>query len=65
MRRREFLKTAGTAAAMPIFATALSAAAEVPSTTSARLFVGCCALSYRKYLDTGAMMMEDFFRKAV
>lgn len=65
MRRREFLRTAGTAAAMPIFATALSTAAQVPSTTSARLFVGCCALSYRKYLDTGAMTMEDFFRKAV
>ena len=65
MRRREFLKTASTAAAIPIFASALSPTAEGPSPTSARLFVGCCALSYRKYLDTGAMTMEDFFGKAV
>lgn len=65
MHRREFLKTAGTAAAMPIFATTFSPAAENSSATSARLFVGCCALSYRKYLDMGAMTMEDFFRKAV
>jgi L-ribulose-5-phosphate 3-epimerase len=65
MRRREFLKMAGTAAVMPIFATALATGVEGPSRTSARLLVGCCALSYRKYLDTGAMTMEDFFRKAL
>jgi sugar phosphate isomerase/epimerase len=65
MLRREFLKTAGTAVAAPMVSSALSLAAETPSATSARLFVGCCALSYRKYLDTGAMTMEDFFRKAL
>lgn len=64
MHRREFLKTAGTAAAVPFFGDA-RIPGEVSPTTSARLFVGCCALSYRKYLDTGAMTMEDFIRKAV
>lgn len=65
MHRREFLKTAGSAAAMPIFATTFSPGSDNSSATSARLFVGCCALSYRKYFDTGAMTMEDFFHKAV
>jgi len=64
MHRREFLKAAGTAAAMPIFSNAL-AAVESGSTTPARLFVGCCALSYGKHLTAGAMTMEDFIRKAV
>jgi L-ribulose-5-phosphate 3-epimerase len=64
MHRREFLKAAGTAAAMPIFANALTAT-ELGSTTPARLFVGCCALSYGKHLTAGAMTMEDFIRKAV
>jgi len=61
MHRREFLKAAGTAATLPV----VLASAESSSTTSARLFVGCCALSYRKYLDAGSMTMEGFFRKAV
>ena len=64
MRRREFLKAAGTAAAMPIIGNALTAG-ESSSTTPARFFVGCCALSYGKHLTAGAMTMEDFFRKAV
>ena len=38
---------------------------EKGSTTSARLFVGCCAYSYNKPLTAGTMTMEDFFRKAV
>ena len=61
MHRREFLKAAGTAATLPV----VLASAESSSTTSARLFVGCCALSYRKYLDAVSMTMEGFFRKAV
>ena len=64
MHRRDFLKAAGTAAAMPMFSNAL-AAAESGSTAPARLFVGCCALSYGKHLTAGAMTMEDLFRKAV
>jgi L-ribulose-5-phosphate 3-epimerase len=61
MHRREFLKAAGTAAALPVSL----ARAESSSTTSARLFVGCCALSYGKYLDAGSMTLEGFFGKAV
>ena len=30
-----------------------------------RLFSGCCAYSYRKYLQHGPMTMEDFIEKAV
>jgi hypothetical protein len=64
MRRRDFLKTAGTAAVMPILGNTITPSEKV-SSTSARLFVGCCAYSYRKHLSAGAMKMEDFFRKAV
>ncbi len=28
-----------------------------------RLFVGCCAMSYSRYLRSGQMTMEDFIRK--
>lgn len=31
----------------------------------ARLLVGCCAISYSKYLKGGQMTMEDFIRKGV
>jgi len=64
MHRREFLKVAGTAAAMPMFGNVRTPAESGP-TKSARLFVGCCALSYGKHLTAGAMTMEDFIRKAV
>src|SRR5438874_9011194 len=64
MRRREFLKTAGTVAVMPILGNTFPSS-EKGSTTSARLFVGCCAYSYNKPLTAGTMTMEDFFRKAV
>ena len=30
-----------------------------------RLFSGCCAMSYSKYLRNGQMTLEDFIRKAV
>jgi len=30
-----------------------------------RLLTGCCAYSYREYLQSGKMTMEDFFLKAV
>ena len=68
--RREFLRLSGVAAAaIPVFghAAALPLRAEppAPSANHARLFVGCCALSYRKYFEAGSMTMEDFFHKAV
>jgi sugar phosphate isomerase/epimerase len=73
--RREFLQT-GSAAALAGALTppgqAGAAEGERPSDTPSRhvskvprLFVGCCAYSYRKYLLHGPMTMEDFIRKAV
>jgi sugar phosphate isomerase/epimerase len=44
-------------AANPLGATGASA--------QPRLFVGCCAYSYNKYLSKGPMTMEDFILKAV
>lgn len=70
--RREFLIGAGAAVAtVPVLGragalTPASSAAAAPSpATKARVFVGCCAISYKKYLDAGSMTMEDFFSKAV
>lgn len=70
--RREFLLASCAAAvAIPVFGRAgvsssmRGSAPATPANNHARLFVGCCALSYKKYLDAGSMTMEDFFRKAV
>ncbi len=70
--RREFLLAAGAAVAtVPVFGYAGGSTPErhpdrPPSpATQARIFAGCCALSYKKYLDAGSMTMEDFFGKAV
>lgn len=70
--RRQFLKTAGIAAASTL---GLGLGAGVAPGNDAegkkpRLFSGCCAYSYRKYLDfkyqgPGKMTMEDFILKAV
>jgi len=66
--RRQFLKSAGTAAATPL---ALGAAESKPTSDAVdlskqpRLFIGCCAYSFRKYLESGKMSMEDFIRKGV
>jgi sugar phosphate isomerase/epimerase len=60
--RREFLQTAGVAAA------GLTTNPQAPvakSDKEPRLLVGCCAYSYNKYLRSGQMTMEDFIRKAV
>jgi sugar phosphate isomerase/epimerase len=65
--RRKFLQTAGVAAA------GLAAnprgrtldAQEPKNDKEARLFVGCCAYSYSRYLRSGQMTMEDFIRKGV
>src|SRR5882672_2413909 len=70
--RREFLIAAGaTVVTVPVHGhagglTPASRAGTAPSpATHPRFFVGCCAFSYKKYLDAGSMTMEDFFRKAV
>jgi len=67
LHRRAFLKTAGAASAASL-GLGLRAGAQPgdpPSDTRPRLFSGCCAYSYRKYLQTGRMTMEDFILKAV
>jgi sugar phosphate isomerase/epimerase len=69
--RREFLKKAGWAALAgagltrpsPSAAAHPALAAEIKA--DPRLFVGCCAYSFRKYLESGRMSMEDFIRKGV
>jgi sugar phosphate isomerase/epimerase len=69
--RREFLKWTGLTAlagaelALPraLHAADSSLADDIQKDT--RLFVGCCAYSFRKYLADGRMSMEDFIRKGV
>jgi sugar phosphate isomerase/epimerase len=70
--RRTFLKTASAAAAAGSILTgpARRAAATSdpnapPASSEPRLLVGCCAYSYRKYLEHGPMTMEDFIRQGV
>lgn len=68
IHRRQFLKTAGAVAlASANFtpSTGALAAARAGAETHPRLFVGCCAYSYREYLKSGRMTMEDFIRKGV
>ncbi|HXH50793.1 MAG TPA: sugar phosphate isomerase/epimerase family protein [Terriglobia bacterium] len=70
--RRRFLQSAGAAAyvgaglELPSQAHAAARGAganDVGST--ARMFPGCCAYSYRKYLSHGQMSMQDFIREMV
>jgi len=67
--RRGFLKTAGlTAASLSFGASALPGRPPELIKNSAghpRLLSGCCAYSYRKYLEHGPMTMEDFILMAV
>jgi sugar phosphate isomerase/epimerase len=69
MHRRDFLKAAGlTAASLSVGATTLQG--QTPeliknSPGHPRLLSGCCAYSYRKYLQNGPMTMEEFILKAV
>jgi sugar phosphate isomerase/epimerase len=75
MFRRQFFQTAGAAAvAGAVLGSSQTSASQggPPNDASSRatsrvprLFVGCCAYSYRKYLQHGPMTMEDFIRKAV
>ncbi|MBZ5563739.1 MAG: sugar phosphate isomerase/epimerase [Acidobacteriia bacterium] len=65
--RRDFLKTAGVAVAGSV---QVSLANSLPQEAKKaepqpRLFSGCCAYSYGKYLKSGQMTMEDFILKAV
>jgi sugar phosphate isomerase/epimerase len=65
--RRSFLQAAGNTAAGSLATSPLAAARRPEGTASTRprLLTGCCAYSYRKYLESGKMTMEDFFLKAV
>ena len=72
--RRTFLRGAGAAVATGsgLFGAGKgSAEASLPlggAATAAggsRLFAGCCAYSFRKYLEHGPMTMEDFILKGV
>ncbi len=73
--RRRFFRAAGAVAVagMGLGLTQGSAAQTDPGSAAPdpsvsktpRFFVGCCAYSYRKYLQHGPMTMEDFIRQAV
>lgn len=60
-RRKFFLSSAVLAAGAGVGV----AATETAGAKSPRLFSGCCAYSYRKYLQHGPMTMEQFIEKAV
>ncbi len=65
--RRSFIQTAGLGAASSICRGAMAEARTATEGMAARprLFVGCCAYSYEKYLKSGQMTMEDFIVKGV
>jgi sugar phosphate isomerase/epimerase len=65
--RRQFLKTAGIAAAgsLGLGLRPRALPGDVGAGKQPRLFSGCCAYSYREYLESGKMSMEDFILKAV
>src|SRR3989304_5015965 len=67
IRRRDFLKVTGAAAASSL-GTPFSVSArpeERSGGAKPRLFVGCCAYSFSNYLKSGKMTMEDFILKGV
>ncbi len=65
--RRKFLRgaaaVAATGGALALGDPRAPGAAAPDATASTRLLSGCCAYSFRKYLDDGRMSMEDFIRK--
>jgi sugar phosphate isomerase/epimerase len=69
--RREFLGAVGATATVAVMAAssaapdAGSAEAGATAATKPRLFAGCCAYSFSKYLADKRMSMEDFILKAV
>lgn len=71
IHRRNFLKTVATGAiagaelARPAIGAPDMLDTDPAATSSARLFSGCCAYSYRAYLTHHKISMEDFIRKGV
>jgi len=70
--RRRFLQSAGTAAAigagltLPSQAQAAARAGDASDPKSmARMFPGCCAYSFLRYLKSGRMTMQDFIYEIV
>lgn len=68
--RRYFLRSAGASAfagaglTLPTQAeAALQADSPRKVKSTSRMFPGCCAYSYRKYLKSGQMSMQDFIRE--
>lgn len=69
LTRREFIRHSAVAVAatgVPGWGKADQPAAQTSTPPGRpRMFPGCCAYSYGKYLAHGQMTMEDFFLKAV
>ncbi|HEX4232087.1 MAG TPA: sugar phosphate isomerase/epimerase [Bryobacteraceae bacterium] len=67
LARREFLlSSVPLGAGLTLASSAQSPAGTgTPGTKMPRFFSGCCAYSYRKYLQHGPMTMEEFIQKAV
>ncbi len=67
LHRREFIKAAslGAAASLDWGLDPATFPAEASVASRPRLLVGCCAYSYRQYLEKKQMTMEDFILKAV
>jgi len=65
IHRRQFLATAAAALALPTGAGANDTAAAESLAAEPRLFAGCCAYSYRQYLQKGKMTMEEMILKGV
>src|SRR5690242_8564133 len=70
--RRTFLQNAAVATAAGLSNPAFMSAAQSVTSPQAgslrskpRLLSGCCAYSYRKYLEHGPMTMEDFILSGV
>jgi len=65
IQRREFIQTAGVAAALWPAGAARATPESLATASRTRLLPGCCAYSYGKYLESGKMTMEEFILKAV
>jgi len=69
MQRRKFLQAAGAAtlggAGLALAERAPDNPAPASPSASPRLMAGCCAYSFRKFLQHGPMTMEDFILKGV
>lgn len=63
--RRQFLQTSVAVVTTGLWSRGTIEAHPEVSSRHARLLAGCCAYSYRKYLESGQMTMEDFILKGV